>query len=128
MSENTGPNPESLRRLAGQLPGIVESRKRKAQQTQTETRFRKYCMVCMKGFDKAETDIEAPAEKGICKDCTTMLKDHFAVVCNLEYAFLKPVDGKYQDLVGKIIPFSSKNFEEIKKHHETRQRDASKEN
>lgn len=123
MSENTGPNRESLRRLAGELPGIV-AHKQKQIHRELTTKYRKICKVCMEGFDKAQTEIDAPMEPGICKNCTKMLKDHIAVVWNLKYAFLKPMDGKNQDLVGQIVNVTEPVMKEIEKQHETFTRNA----
>ena len=125
-NERRGPSLENLQKLSEALPGYVETIQSKVE-TERATLFRKICKICCVGFDKAHIIVDTPAEPGICKECQKQLDDGcFAVVWNLEYAFLRPMDGKNQDMAGQIHPVGRVTMEKIKElgEQQVKQRDA----
>jgi hypothetical protein len=116
--DRKGPNPETLKSLAGMLPhlanGILEGKVGgKGRSIAPEKRPRKLCTICLARYDFATMGEDFLPTSGICDRCQGLLDDgYIAFVCGGEVAFAK--HPHLADMAGTIQKINSETFEKIR--------------
>lgn len=122
-NDPTGPNPETLKALAGMMPsfaqGVVEGKlKGKGVKVGPPPQYpTKICVICATTFDFITGGGERVLLKGHCPRCQKFLDEgNTAFVHGDEFMFAKSESLK--DMAGKVVRVKPETFAALKKQYE----------
>jgi|ERR1043166_194533 hypothetical protein len=120
--ERQGPDPDTLRKLAGMMPSFIAGMEQKRARGKgvkvVARKARRICSICARLFDYAETTEEITMGTGHCELCAAKLKEGYAaLVCADRFAFVK--SERLKDLAGTVEQVSPEVMAEVEKHYVT---------